>query len=101
MSAFSGSEIRGAGAARRMVLAAMVAAGLVAGAAVAAARTHAIADSGETVKRVRVSQHGIVIERASGSDSVGDWDDRSSRRDRLRTRVRTHGPIIEIDEAGT
>jgi hypothetical protein len=102
MSASWVSEIRSRWRARLIGIAALAAAAVV-GAIPVAARTYEVGDSGQAVKRVTISQHGIIIERGGGrSDSVESFDDRGGRHGRVfRSRFRSNGPLVEIDEAGT
>ena len=106
-----------AGRARSVALGALVAlvalAGLAAAPSAVAARVRvsAVADSGGSVRRISISDRGIVVERGGSRDTTLEWSggasDRSARdrvrqriRDRIRDRVRAGGGVLEVDAGG-
>jgi hypothetical protein len=88
-------------------------AGLAVAPTVASARVHrsTVVDTG-SVRRISISDRGIVVERSGSQDTTLEWGGSlsdGSRRDRLRHRIRTGirrgiesgGGGIEIDDNGT
>jgi len=58
-------------------------------------------DSVGSVRRISVSEHGVIIERA-GSADTSDWSgDRWSNRRGGRIRTHVHTGVLEIDDGGT
>jgi hypothetical protein len=75
----------------------------------AAARVRASAevDSG-SIRRISISDRGIVVERGGSSDTTLEWStddaDRTTRdriRHRIRDRIRGGSGLVEIDDSGT
>ena len=84
--------------------------GLAARPADARVRASAVIDSGGTIKRISISDHGIVVERSGARDTSMEWSQgtfdeerrlRGRIRDRIRQRIHAHGGVLEVGDAGT
>jgi hypothetical protein len=106
MSAFSRSERRGSHAALIAALLATLLVLLFASGAHGARRRAAAPDSGSTVRTIRVSDRGILVDGEATRDSISDsrggsWSSRDGwRSKRVRARMRDGG-LIQIEDSGT
>ena len=108
------SRLRRGGLRLPAALAALLSLALVHGVAGARLGATSAPDSGSQVRRIQVSDRGIIVDGAVVSDTTSDdyagrvhWRDRSGRRvgervrERVRARMNRHGGLIEIEDSGT
>jgi hypothetical protein len=71
-------------------------------------RGSAVVDSGGSVRRISISERGIVVEREGSRDTTVRWSREDTRRvareavrERVRERIRARGGLLEVEDSGT